>query len=474
MRACTTKVFSGTLNRAFSISIMRMTRVSCLSGVLLLSMLSTGGALAAVFPDVPDGHVYQGSIERLVGLKVINGNPDGRFNPERSVNRAEMLTMIYRALAATPASVGAKCFADVIVGSWYEAVVCDAAAHRFVEGYSDGTFRPQKEVNRVEALKMITKMFAMPVAELSAQDRTIVKFVDVSVSAWYTKYLYAAFTNGILPIVGQNGPRFYPDAPLLRGEAAAYIDNALQIHVMKQSSSAAQSASAAASTAAAVSAAASSAASVYVDEPIIKQVDFPFSDTGTFDAKRTISYRFTLKAAIVFDAQVGTDDKSSVTCRLFKLSDQGMSAEYYLGFEHNGTCNMRVALRSGSYQLDVQPSVAGVDFSVFTKAGKSDGNDGFSEAKVLLKGIPRSAIMEVDNYADWYTFTLAAETQMTVELSMSARMDGFIYPMENVDLFGFTGPEINQPYSYPPGTYYVGVRRGDPAFGKETYSIQLK
>ena len=453
---------------------MRIRFLSGLSGVLLLSMFATNGALAAIFPDVPDGHLYQGPIERLVGLKVINGNPDGRFNPERSVNRAEMLTMLYRALNMTPAAVTAKCFPDVLTGSWYELVVCDAAAHRIVDGYSDGTFRPQKEVNRVEALKMITNMFGMPVAELSAGDRTIVKFVDVSVSAWYTKYLYASFTNGILPIAGQAGPRFYPDAPLLRGEAAAYIDNALQVHLVKQSSSAAQSA-AASTSAVAASAESSSATSVYVYEPIIKEVDFPFSDSGNFDGKRNITYRFTLKAATVVDATVSLGDKSgSVTCRIFKLSDQGLSAEYYLGFQHKGVCSMRVSLGAGSYQMDVQPSVPGSAFNVFTKSVKSDGNDGFREAKVLIKGIPRSGIMEVDNYADWYTFTVAAQTLMTVELSMSARMDAIIYPMENVDLFGFTGPEINQPYNYPPGTYYVGVRRGDPEFGKETYSILLK
>ena len=452
---------------------MRNRLLSGLSGVLLLSMIGTSGALAAVFPDVPDGHLYQQPIERLVGFKVINGNPDGRFYPERSVNRAEVLTMLYRALNRTPATASVKCFSDVIIGSWYASVVCDAAANHIVDGYSDGTFRPQKEVNRVEALKMITNIFGMPVPELSAQDRTIVKFVDVSVSAWYTKYLYASFTNGILPIAGQVGPRFFPDAPLLRGEAAAYIDNALQVHLIKQESSAAAQSSAATSVAAL--SAASSAKSAYSDEPLIKQVDFPFGDDGSFDGKRTISYRFMLKATTVMDTAVTTGDKSgTVSCRVFKLSDQGLSAEYYLGFQNNGACNMRLVLKAGSYQMDVQPSVPGVTFDVHTKLGQSDGNDGFSEAKLLVPGIPRSAVLEIDDYADWYTFKVTKSAEMTVVLSTSRRMDAFLYPMEDVDLFGFAGPEINKPYLFPTGTYYVGVRRGDPAYGKEIYSIQLK
>ncbi len=434
-------------------------------------------AHAAVFPDVPDDHVYREPIERLVGLKVINGNPDGRFNPGRSVNRAEMLTMLYRALGTTPDASARSCFSDVPSGSWYEAVVCDAAAHRMVEGYNDGKFRPEKEVNRVEALKMIMNMFHIPVAELSEANRSIVKFVDVSLSAWYTKYLYAGFTNGILPIAGQVGPRFYPDAPLLRGEAAAYIYNALPILQPQQTAGPEQTSSEAPSNGASQASATSAAMSPkYVAPvPIINQVDFPFSDKSTFSGKRPVSYRFTLKATTTANISAWIGDKAGmVSCRLFKMTDQGLSAEYYLGSQLKETCRMRVVLTAGSYQLDLQPTVSDSVFSLVTKPSKSDGNDGFSEAKILTKGTPRSAIMDVDDYADWYKFTVGAEMEMKLQLSSDRPMDVFIYPMEDVDLYGFSGPLINQTYLYPAGTYYVGVRRGDPQLGKQTYSIQLK
>ena len=59
-------------------------------------------AFASVFPDVPDGYMYQEEIEMLVGAQVINGNPDGSFKPERGVNRAEMLKMLYKAKGKIP------------------------------------------------------------------------------------------------------------------------------------------------------------------------------------------------------------------------------------------------------------------------------------------------------------------------------------------------------------------------------------
>ena len=152
-------------------------------GVILLHLIGSSIALAAVFPDVPDSHLYREPIELLVGRAVINGNPDGNFYPETRVNRAEMLKMLYIAAGKIPESTHQRCFPDVIPGSWYEKYVCDAAFQGYVQGYSDGSFRPANTVNRVEAIKMIAEVFGISVSELSNEMRQVVKFVDVSVSA---------------------------------------------------------------------------------------------------------------------------------------------------------------------------------------------------------------------------------------------------------------------------------------------------
>jgi hypothetical protein len=106
----------------------------------------------------------------------------------------------------------------------YESYVCDAASkeHGFVQGYPDGKFRPDGPVSRTEALKMIFEVMELPAPSISESDRDVIKFVDISVAAWYTKYLYAAFAEGMLPIPGQTGSHFYPDRGLTRGEMAAY------------------------------------------------------------------------------------------------------------------------------------------------------------------------------------------------------------------------------------------------------------
>lgn len=424
--------------------------------------LFTFTASAASFPDVPRDHPFGASIALLSDLKIVTGYPDGNFYPAKPVNRAEFLTLLYRAKGWTASAPSAACFSDVPRGSWYEAVVCDASAKGYVGGYPDGKFRPEKEVNRVESLKMIFKVFGYDATKTSAKTST---YVDVQASAWYMPYFSAAFAYNILPVTGQGTAYYYPESSLLRGEAAAYIHNAMNAKLPDVSSASSASSSAMSR---------SSASSVGVIEDIsIHNFDFPFGDEGTFTKKQKEVYRFSLKSATVFDVVASVNANSTpqgVSCTLFKLNSSGLSYEYYFGFESANECRLNVSLGLGDYQLEVWPKMAGASFSVFTKEGVSSGNDGFREAKVLQKGMPKVGIINVGDTGDWYKFTLTKETVMTLDLS-SSNTRCLIYPMDDVSLFGFSGPVCNEEYSFPKGTYYVGVTRQNGEAGKLTYTI---
>ena len=80
-----------------------------LSVSLLVYPMLTG---AVRFPDVPGDHPYNSSVEALAIEGVVTGNPDGNFYPARPVNRAEFLTMLYRATKKTPRSASISCFSD--------------------------------------------------------------------------------------------------------------------------------------------------------------------------------------------------------------------------------------------------------------------------------------------------------------------------------------------------------------------------
>lgn len=452
---------------------------------LLLSQSVSLVTGAAVFPDVPDGHMYQEEIEFLVGMQVINGNPDGTFSPLRNVNRAEMLKMLYRVAGKTPDAAARLCFPDVQPGSWYEPYVCDAAKGRYVEGYSDGTFRPERPVTRVEALKMITTVLGIPVPELSQRARDVVKFVDVSFSAWYTKYLYLAFTRGILPIEGQDGPRFFPDRPLLRGEAAAYIHKALHLKDEEEETSSESNVSSAASseekteevTSSAVATKEEAVSSVAPSSPLVKDVRLPLpKEEGVFSGKQATLYRFALAENRVLRLQISLamGQPGKVTCRLYRLEEQGFSMEYYLGFEEQGKCAMRVALAPGSYQWEVRPSERDAAYGVEIVDAAGDGNDGFREAKTIGKAAPRMGVLEVGDTADWYKFTVPEEGDMMLQVTSAEGLGCLIYPMADVDIYGFSGPQCGESYRYTPGTYYVGIGRAAGKAGSAKYTVQWK
>ena len=446
---------------------------------------------AGQFPDVPDTQLHADAINHLASLKVINGNPDGNFYPNRQVNRAEFLKMLYWLKGVIPYPASKHCFLlvqDIPNDAWFTNIVCDAISEGYVSGYADKTFRPQQAVNRVEALKMMFTVLGLDASASAEGTVAASRNIDVAPSAWYMQYVAAAYALHILPIAGQDAVRFYPDQVLLRGEAAAYLMNATTAHAFSTSSTAMTSsltrtpvsseASSVPSSSVSSKSMANNAASV-TDLSIIKQVDYPFGDDGVFVGKQTISYRFPVKQAGVASIVVNVGDTSTqgdVTCRLYKLQggDNNFSLEYYIGVQQQGSCSLRVALTPGSYQMDVQPRTLNAAFTVYAKNVKGDGNDGFSQAKNLIKGAPKSGQIETDDGADWYMFKLSSQTSTMLELTNESNLKCLIYPMEDVDIYGFSGPQCNQQYDFPAGTYYIGVMQRDNHASRQSYSVRLK
>ncbi|OGJ55497.1 hypothetical protein A3D88_04550 [Candidatus Peribacteria bacterium RIFCSPHIGHO2_02_FULL_52_16] len=432
-----------------------------------------------MFPDVPDSHIYRTEIENLAGVQVINGNPNGTFQPDEPVNRAAMLKMLYKASGRIPDLSNVDCFPDVPKGAWFESYVCDAEANRFVQGYSDGTFRPQNNVTRAEAIKLTMLILDIEVPEMTSINRDVLKFVDISTAAWYTKYLSAAFTKGVLPIVGQSGARFYPDWPLLRGEAAAYIYNGLNLKLVEDREDVEeQMQEGQASSAAAIHQPEGTTSSQQSSRALARELNttFPFTDAQKFEDKASVAYRFTLTSSTVLDATVSLKQGQAgkISCRLYKLAENGFSEEYYLGYQEEQSCYLLTTLTAGNYQLQLEPTTPNTEFTIVTKAGAGDGNDGFSQARGIMRGNLRTEVLSGGDYEDWFSFTVTREAEMVLSIVSSTKLRCLIYPASKIDLFGFAGPVCGAMYLYPVGTYIVGIGHAEPKAAKQTYTIQLK
>ena len=117
-------------------------------------------AYAGNFSDVNVGDDYYDAISWLQEQGVIEGYSDGTFKPNQQVNRAEFLKMIYETSGGVSSTENNFTeFPDVPINAWYTKYVEEAFDSGVIEGYPDGFFRPDQSITRVEALKIVTKYF---------------------------------------------------------------------------------------------------------------------------------------------------------------------------------------------------------------------------------------------------------------------------------------------------------------------------
>jgi hypothetical protein len=126
-----------------------------LSFVLVLSLVlgSFGMAFAAPLSDVA-GEKCEDAVNVLTQLGVVSGYPDGEYKPDNIVTRAEMAVIVVRALGLADYAIGTASFSDM-AGHWSNPYVAYATSLGIIDGYPDGTFRPDNTVSYDEAAKML-------------------------------------------------------------------------------------------------------------------------------------------------------------------------------------------------------------------------------------------------------------------------------------------------------------------------------
>lgn len=112
-------------------------------------------------------HWGHSSIDYCVEHGLMNGVGDGKFNPDGTVTRAMLATVLYRQ-AGSPDVQNASAFPDVNPGEWYGKAIAWAADAGIVTGYPDGTFDPNKAVTRQELATMFYRYAKFAKFDVSA------------------------------------------------------------------------------------------------------------------------------------------------------------------------------------------------------------------------------------------------------------------------------------------------------------------
>ncbi|MBD2198909.1 MULTISPECIES: DUF1565 domain-containing protein [Calothrix] len=181
---------------------------------------NVGGATA--FNDVPTGYWAKAYIEALSSQKIIAGFPDGTFKPNDPVTRAQFATIINKAFAP-PAKRPAIQFKDVKSDFWAFAAIQSAYQSQFVSGYPDGTFKPQQQIPRVQALVALASGL-----NLTTDNQNILSFyTDAAQIPKYALNQIAAATAKQLVVNYPTVKQLNPNRDATRAEVAAFVYQAL-------------------------------------------------------------------------------------------------------------------------------------------------------------------------------------------------------------------------------------------------------
>jgi hypothetical protein len=173
------------------------------------------------FADMID-HWAKEDVEQLASKLIVNGRNEEKFDPNGKVTRAEFTSMLVRALGIA-GTEGESNFND-ITGQWYGKPVAIAAKAGLVNGYDDGSFKPNNRITREEMAVMLTRAVEYAGTKMDAKDleETLGRFKDGDkIKKWAQEQVAAAANAQI--IRGYNDGSFAPDHDATRAEAAAML-----------------------------------------------------------------------------------------------------------------------------------------------------------------------------------------------------------------------------------------------------------
>ncbi len=169
------------------------------------------------------GHWAETGIKQAVSIGFIKGYVDGTFKPNQTVTRAEFSVMLMNALKPEGAGVELTFTDKAMIGAWAQKAVAQAVQAGIINGYEDGTFRPNAEVTRSEMAVMIANAL-----KLNIESDTVTSFADdKSIPSW-AKGAVAELKKLSL-MVGSGANQFNPNAQATRAEAVTVLLNMLAL-----------------------------------------------------------------------------------------------------------------------------------------------------------------------------------------------------------------------------------------------------
>jgi hypothetical protein len=174
-------------------------------------------APTVVFTDISKTSWSTSAIDLAAKIGIVKGYEDGTFHADAKVTRAEFATMLVNALGLSP--TGSSNFSDT-KGHWAADAIRALQSSGVINGYKDGSFKPNQEISRAEIVAMLARV--MNFGQAPATD----KFTDVK-GNFAADAINALGEAGI--VSGNGKDSFNPNTNASRAESVVMILRMLNV-----------------------------------------------------------------------------------------------------------------------------------------------------------------------------------------------------------------------------------------------------
>ena len=192
---------------------MMKNKIKAVAAVVLAAGMIASSMTVFAFTDVNKGNWAEAPITALSNAGYVNGYTDGSFRPDDCITRAEFVTIINNIKGNT--AVSEKAFSDLANSAWYYDSIGKAVAAGYIAGYDDNTVRPDDYITREEACVIAYRAW-----NLTPSGK--VNFVDSNEIGAWSKAQVATLVNKKI-INGYEDGSFRPAGYMSRAEVAKML-----------------------------------------------------------------------------------------------------------------------------------------------------------------------------------------------------------------------------------------------------------
>lgn len=184
---------------------------------IALTFVCMSGTVSLAFTDIEENRSSFETIQEFSDRGLTKGYPDGSFRPDQVVSRAEFVAFVNRTFNFEASETAVE-FVDINGAEWFFEDLQIAVSQGYIEGYPDGTFRPDKSVTRQEVAVILQRILKYELIAFSSTEEWM--------EPWAKESIQIMMSNGVI-VSRENG--FEGNHGMTREEMAVSLISALHI-----------------------------------------------------------------------------------------------------------------------------------------------------------------------------------------------------------------------------------------------------